>query len=81
MRRAAARTPISARSAPHGRGGIATTANGQPAAVEYYRDADGAFRANGIVVLAPTATGVSRVIAFHDPALVVMFGFPDVLAD
>jgi RNA polymerase sigma-70 factor (ECF subfamily) len=34
------------------------------------------------VVLAPTATGVSRVIAFHhDPALVVMFGFPDVLAD
>ena len=60
---------------------IATTANGQPAAVAYYRDADGAFRANDIVVLAPTATGVSRVIAFHDPALVEMFGFPDVLAD
>jgi RNA polymerase sigma-70 factor (ECF subfamily) len=61
---------------------IATTANGQPAAIVYYRDADGAFRANGIVVLAPTVTGVSRVIAFHaDPALVLMFGFPDVLAD
>jgi RNA polymerase sigma-70 factor (ECF subfamily) len=61
---------------------IATTANGQPAAVVYYRDADGAFRANGIVVLAATVTGVSRVIAFHDdPALVVMFGFPDVLLE
>jgi hypothetical protein len=60
---------------------IATTANGQPAAVVYYRNADGAFRAHDIVVLAPTATGVSQVIAFHDPALVVMFGFPDVLAD
>jgi RNA polymerase sigma-70 factor (TIGR02960 family) len=60
---------------------IATTANGQPAAVEYFRDAHGALRAHGVVVLAPTATGASRVIAFHDPALVVMFGFPDVLAD
>jgi RNA polymerase sigma-70 factor (ECF subfamily) len=27
-------------------------------------------------VLAPTATGVFRVIEFHDPALVRMFGFP-----
>ena len=60
---------------------IATTANGQPAAVVYNRDTDGALRAHGIVVLAPTTTGVSRVIEFHDPALVVMFGFPDVLAD
>jgi hypothetical protein len=39
------------------------------------------LQAQDIVVLAPTATGVSRVIAFHDPALVVQFGFPDVLAD
>jgi hypothetical protein len=61
---------------------IPTTANGQPAAVVYRRDADGRLRANGIVVLAPTAAGVSRVIAFHDdPALVATFGFPDVLAD
>jgi RNA polymerase sigma-70 factor (ECF subfamily) len=60
---------------------IATTANGQPAAAAYYRDAHGAFRASDIVVLAPTATGVSRVTAFQDPALVAMFGFPDVLAD
>ena len=54
----------------------ATTANGQPAAVVYRRDADGALRADGVVVLAPTATGVSRVVKFHDPALVAMFGFP-----
>jgi RNA polymerase sigma-70 factor (TIGR02960 family) len=60
---------------------IATTANGQPAAVVYHRDADGALRADGAVVLAPTATGVSRVIKFHDPALVLVFGFPDVHAD
>jgi RNA polymerase sigma-70 factor (ECF subfamily) len=58
----------------------ATTANGQPAAVVYHRDPDDALRGHGIVVLAPTATGVSRVIEFHDPELVVMFGFPDVLA-
>jgi RNA polymerase sigma-70 factor, ECF subfamily len=59
---------------------VATTANGQPAAAVYHRDAGGELRAHGIVVLAPTATGVSRVIDFHDPALVALFGFPDVLA-
>jgi RNA polymerase sigma-70 factor (ECF subfamily) len=51
---------------------IATTANGQPAAVVYRRDADSALQADGAVVLAPTATGVSRVIKFHDPALVLV---------
>jgi hypothetical protein len=58
---------------------IATTANGQPAAAVYHRDAAGALRADGVVVLAPTAAGVSRVIKFHDPGLVAMFGFPDAL--
>jgi RNA polymerase sigma-70 factor (ECF subfamily) len=57
---------------------IPTTANGQPAAAVYHRDADGALHASDIVVLAATTTGVSRVIAFHDPALVGMFGFPDI---
>jgi RNA polymerase sigma-70 factor (ECF subfamily) len=60
---------------------IAITANGQPAAVVYHRSADGELRADGAVVLTPTATGVSAVIKFHDPALVALFGFPDVLAD
>jgi hypothetical protein len=27
----------------------------------------------------PTATGISQVIDFHGPALVDMFGFPDLL--
>jgi RNA polymerase sigma-70 factor (ECF subfamily) len=58
---------------------IATTANGQPAAVVYHRDADDVLRADGVVVLAATATGVSRVTKFHDPALAATFGFPDVL--
>jgi RNA polymerase sigma-70 factor (ECF subfamily) len=52
---------------------IATTANGQPAAIVYHRDADGELQAHGIVVLFATATGVSRVIEFHDPALVARF--------
>lgn len=59
---------------------IATTANGQPAAAAYRRDAQGVLKASDIVVLAATATGVARVIAFHDPRLVRMFGFPEHLA-
>jgi RNA polymerase sigma-70 factor, ECF subfamily len=45
----------------------------------YHQDADGALRADGAVVLAATTTGVSRVIKFHDAALVAAFGFPDVI--
>jgi RNA polymerase sigma-70 factor (ECF subfamily) len=57
---------------------VATKANGQPAAAVYRRDADGVLRANGVVVLAATASGVSRVIAFHhDASLVRIFGLPD----
>jgi RNA polymerase sigma-70 factor (ECF subfamily) len=58
----------------------ATTANGQPAAAVHHRGPDGVLRAHGIVVLTPTATGISRVVEFHDPALVVAFGFPDVVS-
>ena len=57
---------------------IATTANGQPAAAIYRRDPDDVLRAHGVVVLAATATGVSRVVAFHDPTLVTVFGFNEV---
>ena len=59
---------------------IATAANGQPAAVVYHRDTSGALRADGVVVLSPTAGGVSRVVKFHDPWLVAAFGCPAVLA-
>ncbi|QRP49942.1 RNA polymerase subunit sigma-70 [Amycolatopsis sp. FDAARGOS 1241] len=58
---------------------LPTTANGQPAVVAYHRDAGGVLRAHDVVVLAATATGISRVVAFHDPALVALFGFPDAL--
>ena len=54
---------------------FATTANGQPAAVVYHRGTERVYRAHGIVVLAVTATGISRVVEFHDPALVATFGF------
>jgi RNA polymerase sigma-70 factor (TIGR02960 family) len=36
---------------------IATTANGQPAAMVYHRDSAGVLRADGVVVLAPTGAG------------------------
>jgi alcohol dehydrogenase-like protein len=52
----------------------ATIANGQPAATVYRRDAQGILRADGIVLLAATAGGVARVVAFHhDPVLVALF--------
>jgi RNA polymerase sigma-70 factor (TIGR02960 family) len=60
---------------------IATRANGQPAAALYRRDANDVLKAYGLVVLAPTVTGVSRVIAFHDPALVGLFGLEGKLTD
>ena len=57
---------------------LATVANGQPAAAVYRRNADGALRPSGIVVLAATASGISRVTAFHHaPELVGLFGFDD----
>ena len=59
---------------------LPTAANGHPAAVAYRRDAAGVLRADGVVVLVATRTGVSRVVAFHhDPTLVMTFGFPAVL--
>jgi RNA polymerase sigma-70 factor (ECF subfamily) len=60
---------------------LATSANGESAVVVYHRDAAGALRADGIVVLAATAAGVARVVKFHDPALVPASGFPDVHAE
>lgn len=57
---------------------LPTNANGQPAAVEYRRDRDGAYRAVGVVVLTVTREGISRVVSFHEPALVATFGFAPV---
>jgi RNA polymerase sigma-70 factor, ECF subfamily len=56
-----------------------TSANGQPAAAAYYRDAGGAYQAYGIVVLTMTTAGITQIVSFGDPRLVPAFGLPPVL--
>jgi RNA polymerase sigma-70 factor, ECF subfamily len=57
---------------------LATSANGQPAAVTYRRDQDGNYQPYGICVLTVTSAGISHVSSFGDPKLVSVFGFrPD----
>jgi RNA polymerase sigma-70 factor, ECF subfamily len=58
---------------------LPTSANGQPAAVGYRRAPDGARHAYGVVVLAVTDTGISRIVSFGDPSLAPRFGFPATL--
>jgi RNA polymerase sigma-70 factor (ECF subfamily) len=53
---------------------LPTRANGQPAAVEYVRDEQGAFQAYGVVVLTANRAGIVRVTSFGDPRLVSVFG-------
>jgi RNA polymerase sigma-70 factor, ECF subfamily len=52
-----------------------TSANGQPAALCYDRDADGEYRPYGVVVLSVTSEGIRQVRSFGDPRLVTVFGF------
>jgi RNA polymerase sigma-70 factor (ECF subfamily) len=47
---------------------VATTANGQPAAVAYHHG-----EPFGIAVLTTTHTGISHIVVFDDPNLVAMF--------
>lgn len=58
---------------------LPTTANGQPAAAAYLLGDDGRHHAYGIGVLAATATGIARIFAFGEAALVERFGFPAVI--
>jgi RNA polymerase sigma-70 factor, ECF subfamily len=54
-----------------------TIANGQPAAVAYFRaEVDDDFAAFGLAVLAVDGRHVTGITAFLDPALVPAFGFP-----
>jgi RNA polymerase sigma-70 factor (ECF subfamily) len=55
---------------------LATSANGQPAAVTYVRDQQGDFQPYGICVLTVSGAGIRRVSSFGDPELVALFGFP-----
>lgn len=54
---------------------LATSANGQPAAVAYTRDRHGDYQAYGICVLTVTDAGIRRISSFGDPGLVAAFGF------
>lgn len=60
---------------------VPVTANGQPAAATYQRDADGIHRAFGVVVLTVMATGIARIVAFEGSDLVARFGLPTTLGD
>jgi RNA polymerase sigma-70 factor (ECF subfamily) len=61
---------------------LPTIANGQPAAVAYYREAIGAdFQPFAIVVLTVDRDTIGALTIFADPALVTRFGFPATLPD
>jgi RNA polymerase sigma-70 factor (ECF subfamily) len=53
-----------------------TIANGQPAAIAYYRGEDGVYRAFGIAVLTLTRTHIARIAVFGDASLIAAFGAP-----
>ena len=55
---------------------VPTSANGQPAAVAYRREADGVHHAFGVAVLFATTTGIARITVFGDPRLATRFGLP-----
>ena len=55
---------------------VPVTANGQPGFAVYEREPDGTFRAHAIQVLTVTDTGITRIVAFADPALFNPFGLP-----
>jgi RNA polymerase sigma-70 factor (ECF subfamily) len=54
-------------------------ANGQPAAVCYCRDRDGAYQAYGVVAFTMAGAGITRIVSFGDAGLARVFGFPLVL--
>jgi RNA polymerase sigma-70 factor (ECF subfamily) len=53
-----------------------TSANGQPAAACYVRDAHGVYQGYGIVMLTASHEGISRIVSFGDAGLLGIFGFP-----
>jgi hypothetical protein len=52
---------------------VATRANGQPAFAVYQRDQTGAWHAHAVQVLTLTRSGIARIVAFTDPALLALF--------
>jgi RNA polymerase sigma-70 factor (ECF subfamily) len=58
---------------------LPTTANGQPSAAAYLRDAKGTYRAYGLALLTCKSGGIARITAFVGAELVVKAGFADAL--
>ena len=59
-----------------------TLANGQPAAVAYYRDGARTYHAFGVAVLTTTLAGIARITVFPGgPGLVATFGCPPTQPD
>lgn len=52
---------------------VPTSANGQPAYVEYERGADGRYEPHGVQVVTLIGARIARITAFNDPALVPTF--------
>jgi RNA polymerase sigma-70 factor, ECF subfamily len=74
---------VPAREPAHGSPGaptlfrmVAVRANGQDAFAVYKRDADGLYRAHGVLMPALTPAKVRRIVVFLDPGLVGLFGLP-----
>ena len=51
-----------------------TVANGQPAAVTYQLDRDGAYAPFAVAVLTVSAAGIGRITLFGDPGVLARFG-------
>jgi RNA polymerase sigma-70 factor, ECF subfamily len=53
---------------------VPTVANGQPAAVAYQLDGDGAYAPFAVAVLTISAAGIGRITLFGDPGVLARFG-------
>jgi RNA polymerase sigma-70 factor (ECF subfamily) len=57
---------------------VRTMANGQAVFAVYQIGEDGAYRAHAVIAPTVTASGISRMVAFANPALFSLFGLPPV---
>jgi len=55
---------------------VATSANGQPAAAMYLRQADGSYHAHALHVLTTAHGGIARIVVFLQSTLFEMFDLP-----
>jgi RNA polymerase sigma-70 factor (ECF subfamily) len=55
---------------------VATSANGQPAAAIYQREADGSYHAHALHVLTPAPGGIARIVVFLQSTVFELFDLP-----